>query len=161
MGFAAFEQLTRNRFRFNLFLLYKLPAAYISGVRLRNLSPDWASTTVPFKWLSQNPFRSTYFACQAMAAELSTGILAMAYTHQLTPSVSMLVTRVEGRFYKKASERLRFECHDGQRLKEAVETAAASGEPVSVVCTSKGYLTDGQIASEFFITWSFKARRSA
>ena len=96
-----------------------------------------------------------------MAAELSTGILAMAYTHLRTPSVSMLVTNVEGKFYKKASERLRFECNDGQRLKEAVEAAATTGEAVSVTCSSKGYLPDGQMASEFFITWSFKVRRPA
>ncbi|MET0241909.1 MAG: thioesterase, partial [Flavitalea sp.] len=58
-----FARLVNSGFRFRLFLLAKLPSAYFSGVRVRSLDEEKCIVTVPFKWFSQNPFRSTYFAC--------------------------------------------------------------------------------------------------
>ncbi|MBP6288168.1 MAG: thioesterase, partial [Ferruginibacter sp.] len=80
-------------------------------------------TSVPYKWLSQNPFRSTYFACLSMAAEMSTGVLALAHIYKRQPAVSMLVSKVEGTFLKKAIGRTRFTCEDGQIIKQTIEDA--------------------------------------
>lgn len=46
-------------------------------------------------------FRSTYFACLAMAAEMSTGALAMAHLYHSDPPVSMLVVKLESEYFKK------------------------------------------------------------
>jgi len=97
MSFASFQKLANNRFKFSMFMLAKLPSAWLCGVRLRELDEKQAVVSVPYKWLSQNPFRSTYFACQAMAAEMSTGVLALGYTHGIQPGVSMLVSEIQGR----------------------------------------------------------------
>ena len=56
-----------------LFLLVKLPSAFFMGIKIRSVTPTQAKVTVPYKWSSQNPFKSTYFAAQAAAAEMSTG----------------------------------------------------------------------------------------
>src|SRR5689334_1334334 len=98
---SAFFALTRNQVTFRLFLLKKLPAAYFSGLRVKEVSEYACAVTVSFRWFTQNPFRSTYFACLSMAAEMSTGILAMAHVYKRSPKVSMLVVSVEGKFYKK------------------------------------------------------------
>lgn len=37
-----------------------------------------------------------------MAAEMSTGILALAHIHKRQPSVSMLVIKMEAHYHKKA-----------------------------------------------------------
>ena len=85
-----------------MFLFSKLPSAFFSGVRVKSIDDHKTVVTVPYKWFSQNPFKSTYFACLAMAAEMSTGILAMAHVYKRSPKTSMLVIAVEGKFYKKA-----------------------------------------------------------
>jgi hypothetical protein len=150
-----------NPWVFNLFLLIRLPAAYISGVRLRSVTEQEAVATVPYRWLSQNPFRSIYFACQAMAAELSTGILAMAHLQGRQPAVSMLVVGLEADFHKKGVSTVRFTCRDGEAMRSAVERAVATGEPQTLTATTVGEDADGRPISTFRITWSFKARTVA
>ncbi|HNF38457.1 MAG TPA: thioesterase, partial [Chitinophagaceae bacterium] len=111
-----------------------------------------------FKWLSQNPFRSTYFACLSMAAELSTGALAMAHLYKSNPAISMLVVKVESEYFKKAIGRTKFLCEDGQLFQKAVEEAIATGEAVTVNAKSVGKDSDGATVAVFTITWSLKAK---
>jgi hypothetical protein len=113
--------------------------------------------SVPFRWLSQNPFRSTYFACLAMAAEMSNGLLAMLYVQAAPQRVSMLVVNMEATFHKKAVTRTLFHCADGKRIADAIAHTLATGEPVTVVATAEGHSTDGTPIASFRITWSFKA----
>ena len=136
----------------------KLPSAYFAGVRVGNMDADTCSVTVPYKWFSQNPFRSTYFACLAMAAEMSTGALAMAHLYNIQPKVSMLVTAVEGKFSKKAVGLTTFTCVDGPQISQAITQAIGSGEPREVRVASVGRNEAGEIVAEFYISWSFKAK---
>ena len=155
-----FLQLVNSPFKFRLFLFYKLPSAFFCGVRVRYVDESKCITSVPFKWLSQNPFKSTYFACLSMAAEMSTGILAMAHIYQRKPAVSMLVLNVKGEFIKKAVGRTTFTCEDGNQIKSIIEEAIATGEGKSVTIRSTGRNADNEIVAEFEITWSFKARKA-
>lgn len=147
-----------NSSRFKWFLLRKLPAAYFSGVRLKNLTQEACEVTVPFKWFSQNPFRSTYFACLAMAAELSTGALAMAHVYRRKPAVSMLVVKMEAEYFKKATEVTRFTCSAGNDFKKAITAAVESGQPQVLTAYSDGKNPAGELVARFAITWSFKAK---
>src|ERR1700712_5460295 len=90
-----FLALVQNPIKFLFFLITKLPAAYFSGIRVKSADTSQAIVTVPYKWFTKNPFRSTYFACLSMAAEMSTGLLAMAYTYQKQPAISLLVVKTE------------------------------------------------------------------
>ena len=74
---TRFQKTILSRWKFRFFLIAKLPSAWISGLRVRKLERNECAVSVPFKWLTQNPFKSTYFACQAMAAEMSTGLISM------------------------------------------------------------------------------------
>lgn len=153
-----FLSTVRNSMKFKLFLLKKLPAAYFAGVKLRQVSGQSCSVSVPYKWATQNPFRSTYFACLAMAAEMSTGVLAMAYLYQRKPAVSMLVTGMESKFYKKATGITLFTSHDGDAIKEAITQAVQTGEGQSIRVHSRGTNKDGEVVAEFWFTWSFKQK---
>jgi hypothetical protein len=135
-----------------------LPAALFSGLRLEKADEHSTSVTVPYKWFTKNPFRSTYFACMSMAAEMSTGILAMAYVYHRNPKVALLVIAVEGRFYKKATGLTRFKCVEGALIRNAVETAINLQQPQTVRILSEGFNPQGEKLAEFWITWSFKAR---
>jgi hypothetical protein len=153
-----FIRLISNPFKFRIFLLMNLPSAFFSGVRIREVDLQQCSVSVPYKWFSRNPFRSTYFACLSMAAEMSTGALAMAHLHKSAPPVSMLVTGIEGTFFKKATGLTVFLCEDGENIRRAIEEAVSTGEGVVFRARSLGKNTNGEAVAEFFITWSFKAK---
>jgi hypothetical protein len=155
-----FIQFVQQPFKFRMFLLSKLPSAFFSGVRVKSIDENKSEVTVPFKWFSQNPFKSTYFACLAMAAELSTGLLAMMNVHEKNPAISMLVVGLEANYFKKATGITTFICEDGVAVDNIVESAISSGESKTIKCKSVGKNNDGEIVAEFFITWSFKAKKN-
>jgi len=155
-----FIGLVKNTFKFKLFLLYKLPAAFFSGVRVREISEQHCVTSVPYKWLTQNPFRSTYFASLSMAAEMSTGVLGLAHIHKRSPAVSMLVVKVESAYFKKAVKRTWFTCEDGESIRTTIEKAIESGESQQIAARSVGKNDGGEIVAEFIVTWSFKTRKA-
>lgn len=155
---AEIARLLMNPVKFRLFLLTKLPSAYFAGVRIKSASETAVTSSVPYKWFSKNPFRSTYFACLAMAGEMSTGALGMMHIHKRNPGVSMLVVTVEGNYFKKATGKTYFTCSDGEMIKQTIEEAIVTGESRSIRARSVGKNDSGEDVAEFFITWSFKAR---
>lgn len=159
MSFQAFKKIADSKFKFSLFMFTKIPSAYLCGVRVQSLDAQKSIVSVPFKWLSQNPFKSIYFACQAMAAELSTGLFGQGYTYQSKPPFSMLVTGLTCTFVKKAAERIYFECHDGKLFEQAINECLATGEARQVLAKSIGKTKAGEIVSEFLVTWSFKTKK--
>ena len=140
-------------------MLAKLPSAFICGVRVRQFEEDKVVVSVPYKWLSQNPFRSIYFACQAMAAEMSTGLLGLGHTYRLDRPVSMLVTGLDAVFSKKANERIYFTCIDGHAIQQLIQQAIATGEGQTFAATSIGTTKSGEEVSRFTIEWSFKVKK--
>jgi hypothetical protein len=155
---ASFIKRLLHPLQFRLFLLSRLPSAFFSGVRIREVDEKRCVVTVPYKWFSQNPFRSTYFACLSMAAEMSTGALAMAHLYKRMPPVSMLVIKVESEYFKKATGRSTFTCEDGPLLEKGIENAVATGEGQVVRARSIGRNSSGDVVAEFYVTWSFKAK---
>ncbi|MGC4103252.1 PaaI family thioesterase [Ferruginibacter sp.] len=156
-----FLQLINNRFKFALYAFLKVPSAFFAGVRVRFADEDKCVVTVPYKWFSQNPFKSTYFACLSMAAEMSTGTLCLAHIYKRTPAISMLVVNISGTFIKKAVGRTTFTCSDGPAIKQIIEAAIASGEGKTITTKSTGVNNAGEVVAEFLVTWSFKAKRVA
>jgi len=142
-----------------MFLLSKLPNAFFSGVRIRDINENSCLVTVPYKWLTKNPFRSTYFACLSMAAEMSTGALCLVHLYKRNPPVSMLVVKVESEYFKKATGRTSFLCADGALISQSIQQAVQTGEPRIVRAKSIGKNKEGVIVAEFFVTWSFKVKR--
>lgn len=159
MSKDRFLRLINSRWRMGLFLWWKLPSAAFMGIRLLHCDGQEAVIRLPYRWTSQNPFRSTYFAAQCAAAELSTGVLGLAAL-QGKPPVSMLVLGIEATFVKKAAEPLLFTCTEGEAVERAVLEALSSGEPRTIQMTSVGRLPDQTEAARVRITWSFKAKQS-
>lgn len=156
---AEFIKIARHSLKFRLFLFSKLPAAFFSGVRVKEMDESKCVVSVPFKWLTQNPFRSTYFASLSMAAEMSTGALALANIYKRNPPVSMLVVKVESEYFKKATGKTFFTCHDGKLFNNAVEESILTGEGRTVKARSVGVNDKAEVVAEFYITWSFKAKK--
>ena len=155
---AKFLQLIKHPIKFRLFLLSKLPSAFFSGVRVINADEEKCTVKIPYKWFTQNPFKSTYFACLSMAAEMSTGVLAMAYIYKRQPAISMLVLKVDGSFIKKATGITIFTCDDGLMIKQTIEDSIISNEGKIITAKSYGRNEAGEIVAEFAVTWSFKVK---
>src|SRR5687768_3927630 len=109
---TAFFELMKHPLKFRMFLLSKLPAAYFAGVRIVKADATSCIASVPYKWFTKNPFGSIYFACLSMAAEMSTGALAMAAIYKRPQRISMLVVRSEAQFFKKAKGTIQFICKE-------------------------------------------------
>ncbi|HEX8516552.1 MAG TPA: DUF4442 domain-containing protein [Bacteroidia bacterium] len=132
--------------------------AYIAGVRVKNLTDMRSVVTIRHGWLTQNPFRSMYFACQSMAAEMSTGLLVMNGVYESRPGISMLVVKNNAEFFKKAVGRITFICEDGMQISEAISKTRSTGEGVVLLLKSTGRDESGAIVSEFNFTWSLKVK---
>jgi hypothetical protein len=153
-----FIKMIRHPVKFRMFLFMKLPAAFFSGVRIKEINEERSIVSVPFKWLTQNPFRSTYFASHAMAAEMSTGVLAMMHIYKRSPSVSMLITNMEATYFKKATGKTFFLCEAGKQIYNTIEESLATKESKSITVRSTGTNKEGELIAEFLFTWSFKGK---
>ena len=114
--------------KLNKFLLFKLPSAYFSGIRVTSINDKEAMASVKHQWINQNPFKSLYWATQGMASELVTGILVMKQIDKSGEKISMLVTKQNGSFTKKATGKITFICSDGDIIKKAIDKTIATGE---------------------------------
>ncbi|MFN8254656.1 MAG: DUF4442 domain-containing protein [Bacteroidales bacterium] len=148
----------KSPFWLKLYLLKNLPLAFIAGLSPKFISNEKVTVEIKYNYLNRNPFRSIYFAALSMAAELSTGILAMIAAKSATEPVSLIVTSITAVFHKKAKTKVIFTCEQGLEFKNAVHLAISGKEPSELKAYSKGAFTDGTLAAEFWITWSFKAR---
>ncbi len=141
------------------YMFWKLPAAWFMGLRVQHCDLERCEVALPFRWRSQNPFRSIYFAAECAAAEMSTGLLAMAHIQEAGPT-SMLVTHIEATFYKKADQKLVFTCTEGRQLQEVIQKTKETGQPHTFQATSVGLLPSGQVAAKVVVTWSFKLKNN-
>jgi hypothetical protein len=139
----------------------KLPSAFFSGVRVREINETRCEVTVPYKWFSKNPFRSTYFACLSMAAEMSTGALSMLHVYKRKPAISMLVIKVESEYFKKAVDKTTFVCEDGEKIRGTIEESVSSGDARTIRVRSVGRNKANEVVAEFFITWSYKVKNNS
>ena len=144
--------------KLNIFLLVKLPSAFISGVRVRQISTEKCTVTVKHRWINQNPFNSMYFAVQAMAAELTTGALVMYHIKNSGKKISMLVANNKSTFTKKARGRITFTCTEGNLIADAITRAVATGEGQTFWMRSVGVDEHGDQVSVLEFEWSVKAK---
>jgi hypothetical protein len=144
--------------KMNSFLMFKLPAAYLCGVRLRTLDIEKAVATVKFRWINQNPFNSMYFAVQSMAAELTTGAIVIQKIQESGEKISMLVTNHSGSFSKKAIGKITFTCNDGHLIDQALKQTIETGEGQTIKMKSFGVDEQGDQVSAYEFEWSIKLR---
>ena len=139
--------------------MFKLPSAWLTGVRVKSLSPESCSTTVKHKWINQNPFKSMFWAVQGMAAELATGALVIAHIQKSGKKISMLVANNNATFTKKATGRITFVCQDGDAIQKAIDKAVATGEGQTCWMKAVGTNDEGVQVSEFNFEWTLLVKK--
>lgn len=137
-----------------------LPSSWFWGIKIKRLDDQSCVIQLPYSWRTKNPFKSIYFAAQAGAAELSTGLL-MRRAMAGKPPISMLVVGFQMEFLKKADEKIFFTCAQGDEIQAAIgqlETGHALSLTLPLV--SEGRNAAGVVVSRAVITWSMKPRRT-
>ena len=145
--------------KLNTFVFFKLPSAYWCGVRVKKISEASCAVAVKHKWFNQNPFKSMYFAVQAMAAELSTGALVMYQVQKSDKKVSMLVASNKAKFTKKATGRITFTCNEGNKVVQAMQKAIETNEGQVFWMKSIGVNEKGDQVSEMQFEWTIKVKQ--
>ncbi len=141
-----------------IFFLKRMPLGFFAGLKVVQFDDQMAIVSLPFNTITKNPFRSVYFGAQAMAAELSTGVLAMNAVQSSNQNISMLVFAMEASFAKKAISKIHFQCNQAVEINTAVQGCIESGEGVTLKVKSVGTDQNGDVVSEFYFTWTFKLK---
>jgi len=144
--------------QFNRLVFLKLPAAFICGVKLKDLNLNSCTTSVTLNWINKNPFKSIYFAVLAMAAELSTGALLLNLTKNNTYKLSTLVVGMKANFTKKAIGNIQFTCNDINLIKHHLNKAIETKEGVVFTLTSTGINKQNEPVARFEFDWSIKVK---
>lgn len=144
--------------KLNKFLFFKLPSAFICGVRVKYIDDYKCIVSVKHRWINQNPFNSMYFAVQAMAAELSTGALVIDKIQNSGKKISMLVANNKSNFSKKAIGRISFVCNDGFLADQAIQETIKTGEGQTFWMKSIGTDENGVQVSEMDFEWSVRSK---
>jgi len=145
-------------FKLNAYTFFKLPSAFWSGVRVKQITPDICMVTVKHSWFNQNPFKSMYFAVQAMAAEFTTGALVLFHINSSGKNISMLVAQNKAVFTKKATGKITFTCNQGKEIADCIEKAIQTNEGQTIWLTSIGINEIGEQVSEMQFQWTIKSR---
>ena len=143
--------------RINRFLFYKLPAAWLTGVRVTSINDAKCEVKVRFRWINQNPYRSMFWAVQGMAAELTTGMLLTKCIEESKTNISMLLVGSKSNFHKKAVGKIKFICDEGENAKELINLTNKNKTHKDWL-KAKGIDELGDIVSEFYFEWSCKSR---
>ena len=145
--------------KINRWMLLKLPAAWLSGVRLSLINDSRCEVKVKFKWINQNPYRSMFWAVQGMAAELSTGMLLTNSIQNSNANISMLLVSNKSSFHKKAVGKITFICKEGENTKKLINSTIQNITSKAWF-KAKGYDETGDLVSEFDFEWSCKKRNN-
>ena len=138
--------------------MFKLPSAWLCGVRVKEISEKTCTTTVKHKWINQNPFNSMFWAVQWMAAELSTGAMVINQIRESGKKISMLVANNKASFTKKATGKITFTCKDGHKIADAIEKTIATGEGQTFWMQSVGVNEDDVVVSTFDFEWTVRVK---
>ncbi len=145
--------------KLNTFTMFKLPSAWLCGVRVKSINEKTCVVSVKHRWINQNPFNSMFWAVQGMAAELTTGAMVTAQIRETGKRISMLVANNNANFSKKATGRITFTCNDGDKIQEALEKTIATGEGQTIWMQAVGVNTEGVVVSTFNFEWTVRVKQ--
>jgi hypothetical protein len=143
---------------FPVFLLWKLPLAWLAGLRITYLDSRGCEIRMRHSFWNKNPFGSMYFAAMAMGAEMSTGLPAYTHLRRRRQSVSLLLSGMEAVYHKKAVGLIHFRFEGMKSLLDSLETLQKSGDTCTALLVSQCFNKQKQLMAEFRFTWTFRQR---
>ena len=154
-----FDKRSKHWFYFAATKLYMLPMTFLAGLKIDELSGEQCFISLKYSFLTKNPFKSIYFACLSMAAELSTGLPALRAIGAFGANVSMLVVDMQASFDKKATGKIVFEFKESQQMIDAIKEGIVTKQSTQFEANTIGYNSKREIVAQFKFRWSFKVKQ--
>jgi acyl-coenzyme A thioesterase PaaI-like protein len=152
--------LLRETFFVRLFSL-RVPMLLMLGPQVEAVDEERCAISIRLRWRSRNHVGSMYVGVLCAGADLACGFFAARLIRERYPKVVLIFADLQAKFLKRADGDVRFTCSDGRRIAEAVASADASGErvtiPVEVVATVPSRYGDEPVA-RFTLGLSLKRR---
>ncbi len=109
------EVLNPMKFKFAIFK--KNHSIIFWGAKVKAIDFERCEIYLPYRWSTQNPFNSIYFAARCGVAEISTGLMLDVMLRD-RGSWSMLVIDFKAKFTKKAISGITYTCEDGHKTQK-------------------------------------------
>ena len=144
-------------FKFRMAMFKKLPSIFFWGAKVKSITAEQCEIFVPYRWTTQNPFKSIYFAAQCGVGEISTGLMVDAMLRG-RGKWSMLVIDFNAKFTKKAISSVTYTCVDGHKIHKAIADAEQTGMPQVFTMDTIGTMENGTVVGRLQLTWSIKKK---
>ena len=135
-----------------------MPLATFAGLKVCAVEATECRVTLPGGWRTQNPFKSTYWAAQGMAAEMAAGVIPYAYVQAADVPIRMILSGTSGRFVKMCKTKSIFTCEVGALVESAMRETLSTGRSVTCDLSCIGRDESGDVISEWTFEWNFRAR---
>ena len=160
---AAAERLPpnlRSTWEIRSFGLTKVPLILYCMPTVIRLDDAVCAVRIPLNWRTRNHYRSMYFGCLAVGADVAGGFLAMHHTRKSPRPVGLLFKDFKADFLKRPEADVVFRSEDGPAMAALVQEALDTGKRVNgvthVTATTPSLLGDEPVA-KFALTVSLKA----
>lgn len=137
----------------------KMPLGLAAGLKIDHIDARSCTTSMPGGWRTQNPFGSTYWAAQGMAAELATGVHGYVLTQAAPVPVRMILSGCHGEFTRMCKGRSTYVFEQGDAVRARIEETLETGASLTCDTEVVGYDPGGEQVSRWTFTWAFRARR--
>ncbi len=148
----------RTKPLFQTALWTQMPLLAMVSPRVTDLDAEHCAVEIPFNWRNRNIFGTMYFAASMMAAEATTGGLVFFHDASRIEKTAFIVRGVSADFVDKAQSRVRFECRDGEKVAEAFDEAARSGDRVERTLEVVGWREDGTEVARVNVDWYWRRK---
>lgn len=117
----------------------KIPVLLWLGPRVLQLDDEGCAVEIKLGWRSKNHLGSMYLGALCAGADLASGLNAAKLIQERHRKVKLVFADLRAEFLKRADGDVVFRSRDGRRIAEAVRSADATGErvtlPIQVVAT--------------------------
>jgi acyl-coenzyme A thioesterase PaaI-like protein len=110
----------------------RIPVLLFLAPRVLELDDEGCAVEIPLGWRSRNHLGSMYLGALCAGADVASGLVAARLIRERHRDVRIVFADLRADFLKRADGDVLFRCRDGRRIAEAVRSADASGERVTL-----------------------------
>ena len=116
-------QLVTYNIALFFFALTKVPLIAFCLPKIKELTDQKLTVSIPLFWITKNHLSSMYFGALMIGADCAAGFFAFYLIKKLKQPLSIIFKDCQAQFLKRAEQRVFFICSDGEKVKHLVHKA--------------------------------------